>query len=88
MRAYLGTVPSYGDDVVGVKLSDVTKGAPAEVAGVRGGDIIVGLAGQKIENIYDYTAAIDGLKINQETTIAVTRDGNRLELKIVPKSRQ
>ena len=34
VRAYLGTVPSYGDDVVGVKLSDVTKGAPAEVAGV------------------------------------------------------
>ena len=88
VRAYLGTVPSYGDDVVGVKLSDVTKGAPAEVAGVRGGDIIIGLAGQKIENIYDYTAAIDGLKINQETTIAVQRDGAKLELKIVPQSRQ
>ena len=39
VRAYLGTVPSYGDDVVGVKLSDVTKGAPAEVAGVKGGDL-------------------------------------------------
>ncbi len=88
VRAYLGTVPSYGDDVVGVKLSDVTKGAPAEVAGVQGGDIIVGLAGQKIENIYDYTAAIDGLKINQETTITVSRDGDRLELKVIPKSRQ
>ena len=88
VRAYLGTVPSYGDDVVGVKLSDVTKGAPAEVAGVQGGDIIVRLAGQKIENIYDYTAAIDGLKINQETTIVVTRDGTELELKILPKSRQ
>lgn len=88
VRAYLGTVPSYGDDVVGVKLSDVTKGAPAEIAGVLGGDIIVELAGQKIENIYDYTAAIDGLKINQETTIAVRRDDTRLELKIVPKSRQ
>ncbi len=88
VRAYLGTVPSYGDDVVGVKLSDVTQGAPAEIAGVKGGDIIVGLAGQKIENIYDYTAAIDGLKINQETTIAVTRAGKRIELQIVPKSRQ
>ena len=88
VRAYLGTVPSYGDDVVGVKLSDVTKGAPAEVAGVQGGDIIVELSGQKIENIYDYTAAIDGLKINQETIIAVQRGDKRLELKITPKSRQ
>ncbi len=88
VRAYLGTIPSYGDDVVGVKLSGTTAGAPADVAGVKGGDIIVELAGQNIENIYDYTTAIDGLKIGQETTITVTRGQQRLEMKITPKSRQ
>ncbi len=88
IRAYLGSVPSYGEDVVGVKLSDVTAGAPAANAGVLGGDIIVELAGKKIENIYDYTAVIDGLKIGEETTIAVTRDGKRIEFKITPGSRQ
>ena len=88
VRAYLGSVPSYGDDVVGVKLSDVTAGAPAAKAGVLGGDIIIELAGKKIENIYDYTAVIDGLKIGQETTIAVLRDDKRLEFKITPSSRQ
>lgn len=88
VRAYLGTVPSYGDDVVGVKLSGATAGAPADVAGVQGGDIIVELAGQNIENIYDYTAAIDGLKIGQETTIAVMRGDERIEMKITPQSRQ
>jgi len=71
-----------------VKLSGTTAGAPADVAGVRGGDIIVGLAGQNIENIYDYTAAIDGLKIGQETTIAVMRGEERIVLKITPASRQ
>jgi Tol biopolymer transport system component/Zn-dependent M28 family amino/carboxypeptidase len=88
VRAYLGTVPSYGDDVVGVKLSGTTAGAPADEAGVKGGDIIVGLAGQNIENIYDYTAAIDGLKIGQETSIAVMRGDERVEMKITPRSRQ
>ncbi len=87
-RAYLGTVPSYGEDVVGVKLSDVTKGAPADKAGVKGGDILVGLAGRDIENIYDYTAILDGLKIGQETIVVVMRDGKRLELKLTPGSRQ
>ena len=87
-RAYLGTVPSYGEDVVGVKLSDVTAGAPAAIAGVQGGDIIVGLAGQTIENIYDYTAIIDGLKIGAETTITVQRGEQRLDLKIIPGSRE
>ncbi len=87
-RAYLGTVPSYGDDVVGVKLEDTTSGAPAALAGVEGGDIIIGLAGQNIENIYDYTAIIDNLKIGQETTIRVRRGNEELKLKITPQSRQ
>ncbi len=88
LRAYLGTVPSYGEDVVGVALSDVTKGAPAEKAGILGGDIIVELAGQKIENIYDYTAALDAIKIGEETTISVKRGNEILSFKITPGSRQ
>jgi Zn-dependent M28 family amino/carboxypeptidase len=88
LRAYLGSVPSYGEDVVGVKLSDVSKGGPAEKAGVKGGDIIVELAGKSIENIYDYTAIIDAIKIGEETTITVMRDGKPVKLKITPGSRQ
>ena len=88
LRAYLGTVPSYGDDVVGVLLDDTTEGAPAHKAGVRKGDIIVGLDGAKVENIYDYTAVMDTLKIGKETTIKVLRGGDELELKITPESRK
>ncbi|MCH2180604.1 MAG: M20/M25/M40 family metallo-hydrolase [Mariniblastus sp.] len=88
MRAYLGTVPDYASDEKGVLLSDVTAGAPADKAGVQGGDIIVELAGRKIENIYDFTYAIEALKIGQETTIAILREGKRLEMKVVPGSRE
>ena len=88
LRAYLGTVPSYGDDVVGVLLDDTTEGAPAHKAGVRKGDIIIGLSGEKIENIYDYTAILDTLKIGRETAIKVRRGDDVLELKITPGSRK
>ena len=88
MRAYLGTVPDYAADETGVLLSDVTAGAPADTAGVKGGDIIVELAGRKIENIYDFTYAIEALKIGQETSIAVLREGKRLDMKVVPGSRE
>ena len=88
LRAYLGTVPSYGDDVVGVLLDDTTEGAPAHTAGVRKGDIIVELAGAKVENIYDYTAVMDTLKIGRETEIKVLRGEKILELKITPGSRK
>lgn len=88
LRAYLGTVPDYAQgDIIGVKLSGVAKGGPAETGGVRGGDIIVELAGKKIENIYDYTFAIEALKIGEEVAITVQRDGKRVNLKVTPGSR-
>jgi hypothetical protein len=88
LRAYLGTVPDYVEtDAKGVKLSGVAKNGPAENGGVRGGDWIVELAGKKIDNIYDYTFAIEALKIGQTVKIVVLRDGQRVELQVTPASR-
>lgn len=88
MRAYLGTVPEYGaDDVKGVLLSSVTKNSPADKAGLLGGDIIVELSGKAIDNVYDYTYAIEALKVGQQTSISVVRDGSRKQLNIIPGSR-
>lgn len=88
MRAYLGTVPEYGaDDVKGVLLSGVTKNSPADKAGMKGGDVIVELSGKTIDNVYDYTFGIEALKIGQQTSITVLRDGERLQLNIIPGSR-
>ena len=89
LRAYLGTIPDYGEgSVPGLKISGVSKGGPAEKAGLTAGDIIVELAGRKIENIYDYTYAIDAVKIGQTTSIVVVRDNSKIELEIVPGSRE
>lgn len=87
-RVYLGTIPDYSQgDVKGVKLSGVSEKGPAGKAGVKGGDVIVGLAGRKILNIYDYTDAMAALKVGEETEIVVTREGEELKLKITPGSR-
>lgn len=88
MRAYLGSIPDYAEEVKGVKLSGVTKGAPVEKAGLKQGDIIVELAGRKIENIYDYTYAIEALKVGEEVTIVVERGGERISVKVTPGSRE
>ena len=89
LRAYLGTIPDYGEgSIPGLKISGVSKGSPADKAGLTAGDIIVELAGRKIENIYDYTYAIDAVKIGQATSIIITRDNNKIELEIVPGSRE
>ena len=71
LRAYLGTIPDYTTEVKGVKLSGVRGGSPAEKGGLQGGDVIVEFAGQKIANIYDYTYALDAVKIG------AAREGHR-----------
>ncbi|MCL4201962.1 MAG: M28 family peptidase [Pirellulaceae bacterium] len=88
LRAYLGTIPDYAEgDVKGLKLSGVGKDGPAEKAGVRAGDLIVELAGKKIENIYDYTYAIEALKIGVPVKIVVQRGDERITLEVTPGSR-
>jgi Tol biopolymer transport system component len=87
LRAYLGTIPDYAEEVKGVMLSGASKGGPADKAGVKSRDIIVELAGRKIENIYDYTNAIEALKIGEPVKMAVLRNGERIELEVTPQSR-
>jgi Tol biopolymer transport system component len=88
LRAYLGTIPDYAQgDLVGVKLSGVSPVGPAAKAGVKGGDIIVKLAGKEVKNIYDYTYLMGDLKIGEETEIVVKRDGKEVALKVTPQSR-
>jgi len=88
-RVYLGTIPDFSaGDVTGVKLSGVAGGGPAEAAGVRGGDVIVELAGKRVENIYDYTYAMGALKIGVPVDLVVLRQSERLKLKVTPRSRE
>ena len=90
LRAYLGTIPAYGQDesVKGVKLQGAIKGAPAEQAGIRDGDILVGLAGVEIETIHDFMSALAGLRAGEATEMTVLRDGERRVLPVVPAARE
>ena len=87
LRAYLGTIPDYATDLAGVKISGVRGGGPADKAGMQGDDVIVEFAGQTIRNIYDYTYALDAIKIGEPVDVVVLRDGKRTTLRIVPEAR-
>ncbi|KAA1259717.1 Leupeptin-inactivating enzyme 1 precursor [Rubripirellula obstinata] len=88
LTAYLGTIPDYvSTGGKGLKLSGVSKGGPAFKAGLLGGDVVVELAGRKVEDIHDYTYAIEALKIGEAVDVVVKRDGKEVTLKVTPTSR-
>jgi hypothetical protein len=89
LRAYLGTIPDYAEsDIKGVAIDGVAKDGPAEQGGMRAGDLIVEVAGKTIENIYDYTYALNALKVGQTVRVKVLRGDSETELEIRPASRE
>lgn len=87
VRAYTGTIPDYATEVEGLQLSGVIEGGPADLAGIRAGDVIVEFAGRQIANIYDYTYALDAVKVDQPVRVVCMRDDERMEFTITPTSR-
>ena len=86
-RVYLGTIPDYAEEIKGVKLSGVREGSPAQKAGLRGGDVIIEFGGKKIENIYDYTYALQRHQPGEKITIVVLRNDQRLLLEVTLERR-
>jgi len=88
-NVFLGTIPDYAEEgTEGVPLSGVVKDGPAQEAGLAGGDVVVGLAGQELANIYDYVRTLNGLQPGETTTITVRREGEELTLDITPGVRE
>ena len=88
LRVFTGTIPDYSTEVKGLLLGGVIGGGPAEQAGLRKGDIVVEIAGQTIANIYDYTFALELLKIGEPAKVVYMREGQRRETTLTPGARK
>ena len=88
VRVFTGTIPDYSSDKKGLLLSGVIGGGPAEQAGLQKGDLIVEIADQTIVNVYDYTYALDILKIGQPAKVIYLRSSERKETTLIPAARK
>ena len=84
---FTGTVPDYAADAKGLLLGGVIGGGPAEQAGLQKGDVIIEIAGQTIANIYDYTYALELLKIGEPVKVVYMRGSERRETTLTPAAK-
>lgn len=87
VRAYTGTIPDYATEVRGLRLSGVVAGGPAAAAGIEAGDVIIEFAGREITNIYDYTYALDTVKVGKDVQVVCMRGDRRMEFTVTPSLR-
>jgi hypothetical protein len=88
VRVFTGTVPDYTSNAKGLLLGGVVGGGPAEKAGLQKGDVIIEIAGQTIANIYDYTYALELLKIGEPVKVVYMRGTERRETTLTPSARK
>jgi hypothetical protein len=88
LRVFTGTVPDYTSNAKGLLLGGVVGGGPAEKAGLQKGDVIIEIAGQTIANIYDYTYALELLKIDQPVKVVYMRGSDKHETTLTPGARR
>jgi hypothetical protein len=78
---FLGTVPDFAEVARGVRLSGVRRGSPAEKAGLRGGDVLVGFGELDIKTLHDLTYALRERRPGDEVELTVLRDGRPLKVR-------
>ena len=70
-------------EIKGVYINKVTKGYPAEKAGLAAGDIITEFGGVKVENPYQLLAKILSYNVGDKIELIVYRNGNYTSLLVL-----
>ena len=77
-KVRLGIMPNFGkseDD--GLRVDGVTTGSAADRGGIEKGDVIIGIAGKEVHNIYEYMARMIKIRPGQTINVDIMRDGTK-----------
>lgn len=92
-RGWLGiSVQDITDDIAanmklknikGALVGQVFEGDPADKAGIKTGDIIIEIAGKKIQNTQDLLRIVAALKVGDKAVVKVIRDGQEKGIDVI-----
>lgn len=79
----LGLMADYGyQGGDGVRVENVRDGGPAAEAGIEAGDLIRALAGEQVADFQSYAEVLRTLKVGQQVTVRVRREGAEVDLQV------
>ena len=76
----LGIMPDFVSEVRGLGVDGVSEGRPADLAGIKKGDVIIKIGSMEIDDIYTYMNALGKYRKGDSTTVIVERGSDTLTL--------
>ncbi|MCB2193803.1 MAG: DegQ family serine endoprotease [Deltaproteobacteria bacterium] len=70
------------DEPIGALVADVVPGSPADKAGVKRGDVIVGYEGKTVKDMHALPRLVAETKVGSEVSLEVMRDGKKRPLQV------
>ncbi|HMU61367.1 MAG TPA: M28 family peptidase [Gemmatimonadales bacterium] len=81
--AYLGTVPDMASgESGGVLITGVSKGSPADLGGMKGGDKIIKIGDYDVADLAGMTDALRAYRPGDKVVVVVVRDGKTMGLDV------
>lgn len=81
-KVTLGIMPSYADSKDGLHIDGVTEKRPADLAGIKAGDILTTIGECKITEVYSYMDCLAKINSGDELPVTVLRDGKKITVKV------
>lgn len=72
----------------GVIIESVTKGGPAEKAGIQGDDVVLALNGKPVKDGDDLVGRVSDMQLGSDATISIDRDGKKVDKKVTIEDRE
>ena len=79
---WFGSIPDMGEEVKGVRFSDVTPNSPAAKAGLQSQDLMIRFAGKDIGNLEDFMYMLRTHKPGETVEVVVLRDGKPMTVQV------
>jgi S1-C subfamily serine protease len=81
-KVTLGIMPDYTDHGDGLHVDGVTDGRPADVAGIKEGDIITKIGTCEIKEVYTYMECLAKINVDDELPVTYIRNGEIITVKV------
>ncbi len=76
-KVTLGIIPDIASARQGLGVDGVRQDGPAARAGIQKGDIIIGMNGLQVENIYEFMARLNSLNTGETVIVEIIRNGKK-----------